>query len=87
MLDKDPNILQDAGMSITLFVVSVLFTLSIHHFSKTIPYIMQTPEAKSVLPFVWLPEENTAAVTLDRRSFRLQLEKLMFKAFGASRAI
>lgn len=76
LLDKDPNILQVANMSIILFVACVLFTLSIQHFSKTIPYITQTPKAMFVLPFLPLLKEKAVSVALDRQSFRLQLETL-----------
>lgn len=63
-------------MSTILFVASVLFTLNIHHFSKTIPYIMQTPKAMFVLPFLQLLKEKAVSVALDRQCFRLQFEKL-----------
>lgn len=76
LLDKNPDILQVANMSIILFVASVLYTLSIQHFSKTIPYIMQTPKAMFVLPFPQLLKGKAASVALDRQRLRLQFEKL-----------
>lgn len=76
LLDKDPNILQAANMSIFLFVASVLYTLSIHCFLKTIPYIMQTLKATIVLQSQQLLKEKAVSVALDRQCFRLQFEKL-----------
>lgn len=55
-------------MSILLFVVSALHTLSIHHFSKTIPYIKQTPKVMSVLLSLQLLKEKAVSVALDRQA-------------------
>lgn len=63
-------------MSIILFVASVLYTLSVHHFSKTIPYIRQTSKAVFALPSLQLLKEKAVSVALDRQCFRLQFEKL-----------
>lgn len=81
-LDKDPNILQVASMSNILFVASVLFTLSIHHSSKTSPYIKQAPKAVFVLLFLQLLKERAVSVALDRQCFRLQFEKLNVQGLG-----